>query len=325
MHQPRHSRHLVRAFSTSDLFWTLFFLALLITVLLPSCSRARGPARRSICASNLRGIGQGMHIYANDNREWFPHHYFNPLSPEESPEEHGVAWVGTMGSNEFLRISQATTPTISPRKSHPSRSLYMLVIGCQLTTGSFICPSTNDIEDDSRNYGPDAADGQSSARPGKNRYDFRGYDHLSYGYQLPYGRQGRPRDNMDSRMALVADKGPYYASGGPGLDGTRTIRDQRSDVDVPTEWGKQSPAKIDKLSNEDWRKYNSRNHGGEGQNVLYVDGHADFQRKPLVGVNHDNLYTIQSGYTTADGMIGRVPHADQALGPLTNTDSFLVP
>jgi hypothetical protein len=50
----------------------LIVLPLTITVLLPSLSRARELAKRAVCAANLRGIGQGCLIYANDNYGWFP-------------------------------------------------------------------------------------------------------------------------------------------------------------------------------------------------------------------------------------------------------------
>ena len=326
MSTSTQKRRPARAFSATDLLWFLMFLVLLIAILLPSLTRAREQAKRAVCASNLRGIGQSLHIYANDNTEWFPNHYFNPLPQAESPDEHGVAWVGTMGSNDFLRISQATGPDVSPRRSHPSRSLFMLIIGGQMPPGWFICPSTYDGEDDLRNYGPDAdGAGSCAARPGMNRFDFRGYDSLSYGYQLPYGRKARLRESLDARMAIVADKSPYYTSGGSGMAGTRTARDARSDLDPPAEWNGMEASRIAELGFEQWRGYNSRNHGREGQNVLYVDGHVEFQRRPVVGVNGDNLYTIQSGHTTTDGMIGRVPPADRTLGPLTNTDSFLAP
>ena len=45
---------------------------ILVSILLPALSRARELAKRAVCASNLRIIGQNLHIYANDNGDWFP-------------------------------------------------------------------------------------------------------------------------------------------------------------------------------------------------------------------------------------------------------------
>jgi len=47
-------------------------LAMAISILLPSLSRARLQAKRAVSMANLRGIGQGCYIYANDNAEKFP-------------------------------------------------------------------------------------------------------------------------------------------------------------------------------------------------------------------------------------------------------------
>lgn len=46
--------------------------ALLISILLPSLSRARELAKRAVCHANMRGIGQSLMIYANRNGGEFP-------------------------------------------------------------------------------------------------------------------------------------------------------------------------------------------------------------------------------------------------------------
>jgi len=47
-------------------------VALAVSILLPSLARARELAKRAVSAANLRGIGQGCHIYANDQDGKFP-------------------------------------------------------------------------------------------------------------------------------------------------------------------------------------------------------------------------------------------------------------
>jgi prepilin-type processing-associated H-X9-DG protein len=48
------------------------FIALQISILLPSLNRAREAANRVKCASNLRQIGLAVQMYANDNNGAFP-------------------------------------------------------------------------------------------------------------------------------------------------------------------------------------------------------------------------------------------------------------
>lgn len=310
-----------RAFSLPDLFWIIFILALLIAILLPSLSRAREISKRAVCATNLRGLAQGCKIYANDNRDWYPHHpYFQAKPDPDKPRDHGVQWVGTMGSNDFLKVTEPSTKSL--KKNHPSRSLFMLVIDGMVTPKQYICPSSGDAEDDLRNY----TDGQPvAAQPGVNRFDFAGYHCLSYGYQLPYGPKARPSENLDPRMAIMADKGPYYTVGGEGLPGTRTIRDRRSSVDPPKAWTSRGADEILKTATDEWRPFNSRNHNREGQNVQFQDAHVTFEKRPTVGVNYDNIYSVQSDFERVATMIGLVPDPEQTIGPLTQTDSFIVP
>ncbi|MFO0840131.1 MAG: hypothetical protein U1D55_16610 [Phycisphaerae bacterium] len=324
-HTPLRSR---RAFSITDLLWLLFLLALAISILLPSLSRARELAKRAVCASNLRGIAQGALIYANDNVECFPQHYFE-ATPDglAARPTHGVDWVGSMGSQAGLKISQQTSKSVSPKRSHPSRSLFLLIISGSVGPNLFICPSTADLADNLRNYGPDAGDKRDDAAglPGVSRFDFPGYDRLSYGYQLPFGPLAQPRAALDARMVIAADKGPYYQRGPAGLAGTKTVTDSRSPRNPPDEWASLSAKELRDKGPGAWRTYNSPNHDGEGQNVVFVDGHVDFGKTPLLGLNHDNVFTVQSAQTETGRMIGLAIDAGQTIGALTNTDSVVVP
>jgi prepilin-type N-terminal cleavage/methylation domain-containing protein len=55
-----------RAFTPIELLVVVAIIALLIAILLPSLARARDSARRTVCASNLKGQGTAFAIYAAD-------------------------------------------------------------------------------------------------------------------------------------------------------------------------------------------------------------------------------------------------------------------
>ncbi|MHC4985212.1 MAG: hypothetical protein ACYTFO_03560, partial [Planctomycetota bacterium] len=58
----------------------------------------------------------------------------------------------------------------------------------------------------------------------------------------------------------------------------------------------------------------SDNHGGDGQNVLYLDGQVNWQKTPEAGVGGNNIFLIDGVDTY---------HGDET--PTEETDSFLLP
>jgi len=65
----RHGRKI--GFTLIELLVVVAIIALLVTILMPSLDRAKELARRVVCAANLRGVGLGHHLYAEDWDESF--------------------------------------------------------------------------------------------------------------------------------------------------------------------------------------------------------------------------------------------------------------
>ncbi len=306
-----------KGFTLIELLVVVAIIALLISILLPSLARAREITKRAVCASNIRGIGQGLKVYSNDNYDWYPvAPYERGDSGSGDPNAMAVDFVGMMGMLHTTELTSDNDTAV-----HPSRSLFMLVIEGTCTVKQFICPSSGDSEDDLRNI---QGNNEVAAQPGRNRFDFKGYPYVSYGYQLPFGPKGRPNENLDTRMAIMADKGPFFDADSANDEGV--VPDQyamnlNDTVSLP---GINGATEILQADNDEWSDYNSRNHAGEGQNVLFQDGHAEFVKKPIVGAHYDNIYTYQDEDGTLEGtMLGNRPE-DQS-GPMRNTDSVMVP
>ncbi len=59
-------------FTLVELLVVIGIIATLIAVLLPALAMAGESAKRTVCASNLREIGQIANIYGNENKGWLP-------------------------------------------------------------------------------------------------------------------------------------------------------------------------------------------------------------------------------------------------------------
>jgi len=319
-------------FTLIELLVVVAIIALLISILLPSLARARELAKRTTCAANMSGMGKGLHTYSNDGNQGMP--VAACAKPTSGTVVNGNnvyvqkigakrGWMSTPAAGETFTPAVPTTAT----QVSTTRNLWTLVRTSGSTAASFICPSSDDQKNDEDNPQDywDFGKGNSSTDgliPAGSTYT-DGWNQCSYGYQVPYGTYGKPSAEGDQRMVLAADKGPWSAF----AEGGKTPDPNTAPITLSLMSSTSSP--------DDFRKFNSPNHGGyldgEGQNVLYADSHAEWANKPTVGPGIDNIYTqwgvtppTQPGYP--EKVQGRAPGTGATnITPISNTDALIYP
>lgn len=75
-----------RGFTLVELLVVLTIIAVLITLLLPALSKVKTQANAVVCATNLRNLGQAIHLYATENKNMVPPGYI------DYPGQQPVIW-----------------------------------------------------------------------------------------------------------------------------------------------------------------------------------------------------------------------------------------
>jgi prepilin-type N-terminal cleavage/methylation domain-containing protein len=257
-----------RGFTLIELLVVVAIIALLIAILLPSLGKAKELSNRSVCAANVRGIGQSMSVYAADNLEAYPIVAPTGATGQQASIYTAAGFSGG-GANTNLDSAvgsmYAAPGTSGTIKANVMQNMWLLVMLGQVAPKQFVCKS-------------DLASTQVGTLMIGNVYQVNfnmggnnGDRCNSYGFDYPWTGTGTQpiggwwRNSTDAGLPIMADMGP--------VDGTGT------------------GTQIAHIGNGTNKASNSFNHQGDGQNVGFGDAHAEFTRVAGCGQNMDNIYS----------------------------------
>src|SRR5215216_6784597 len=95
-----------KAFTLVELLVVIAIIAILMAIFLPALIRAKENARAVACQSNLRQLGQGFLLFAQDNKGQLPGNYWDRTNPIPS---HRCWLLGDSVSGSYLDGPQKGT------------------------------------------------------------------------------------------------------------------------------------------------------------------------------------------------------------------------
>ncbi|MDB5329468.1 MAG: putative major pilin subunit [Phycisphaerales bacterium] len=278
-----------RGVSLTDLCIVLVVLVLLFGAMVPALLSTAGEmSNRVKCAGNLRQIGLVMIMYANAERNGgFPRTYFDRDSSSLLSD--------TTGYNVKDSFSKGEGP--SPvGNNNVTASFFLALKTMDITPDVFICPSTP---------------GQPGFTPGQPGTGNNAVQNASNWATIPL--------NMTYSVNVMF---PSQAAVQTGWKWNNTLNYEFA-IAADINSGAQGLATISPgATREQFRAVNSPNHNGDGENVLFGDGHVEFTSTPFCGMTRpgttfkDNVYTSGSSVQT----IGQMPVDlyDSVMLPVTD-------
>ena len=286
-----------KGFTLVELLVVIAIIALLMGILMPALSRVRQLAFRLTCGTNLSGIGKAMLIYSNDYEDELPR------AGGRSTEWGAVAnWMADDRYQAF-NVNRANN---TGGHATITSCFYLLVKSAEVTPKSFICKGDAGTTEFKLSEYSDQVPTDFELIQG---WDFgpstTAMEHCSYSYHMPFGLYALTVSS-EPGFAVASERNPWLKS--PAAD--------------PTDWSLFTPDINMGGNTEQAKAGNAIAHQNEGQNVLFLDSHVNFEKRAYCSVEDDNIFTISSLQDTGD-VYGSAPPPSQ-FNPNNRKDTVCV-
>lgn len=321
-----------RGFTLIEILVVVAIIALLISILLPSLTRAREQARGVACLANLGQLGKAEQLYQTQNREWIP----------GSPLTTGYFWTmtnsGTYAPQNFVNASfnrlslnlyDWNTPlrtimygpnSIPRGTSAATWATVRRQMWSKIFEGPFQCPSNAQV------YSPYQEPGfpvirsasyltmSSFMRGGADLFDnpiagaaiARDRYSQSKSWEVYAGNGYRPKHSRLARESIKI----FLADGFRFYDANGTVDYDPDTNGIYSAFTASNPPALGGGFAREYglaRSLSYRHRGGRGMNVAFFDGHAenlivDFKGKTAIQVGYtgsatDPRYSYPTGST----------------------------